>query len=930
MNADSISTTLLLDVVIKVSLLLFVVWLGSLLIRKRSAAAQHRWWTLGFIGSLLIPAISLVTPTWTLPILPSPIETAATTSPSEMPLASNRALVSPTPNEVIPSHAPLEPATSPRPILNEPNNERPIATASNERRVPLIPSFLLSLWLMGLTFCGLRTLWQRFLLWRLLKHCIQLGTPEWNELLADCSQSVGLSRKVALLQHQSTHSPVSAGAWNPAVILPNDSESWDRERRRLVLLHELAHVQRRDVLTQTVAGLACGLYWFQPLCWYGLHQMRKFRELACDDLVLSCDQQPSNYADVLLDIARSYRHQSYPFAVGMARSSNVETRILAILDKTRRHVSLSRTGARLLLASALALICVVGTAQLRSQAEPVSEASEEVADETRPVVRPRLDDLAATCMTEHPDGSITYSGFVTNAATEEPIGGVEVRVYRKLSRDPKTQDWRTLETTVHKTDADGIYQFTLPAEQTAEGNLYLEVEAQHPGFAAMGRSGYSHGMIRKNLTMGETPFYCHLELWAGEAIEGTVVSPDDQPLEGVKIFMYSAPADQPQWPRKGAFSEVFTDQEGRFRIVPPTPGDGVIWILPKEYEPQSHRLGDRRGDWGRFKVRHGVTISGQVIDTEGKPIADVRIDARRTSDGEKPDEFLNNNAVSRQIGRSSVSDKEGMFSLASLPSGEYELRFSSNSESYDPAPLEHVLPFRKVTVKEGEPLRLIIQAAPHVTVYGTYVNSKGEPRSGHQVTLWGYMNGDFYATESSRPNNNGRFEIKAPRGLSEAKLDLITNEHSALRWRRSPGSPLRRGSSIELGKLEEDLHDLEVVRYAAPTLLVKVVDENGTVLRDFKPRLLYTNPAIEEEDLSVYTRTNSHISFEKQGDGRERSSQLLPNEPFSITVVKPGFTTETHELALQEGEQHEIKFVLRKVITDEQSDNEQSRRLKNR
>ena len=224
----------------------------------------------------------------------------------------------------------------------------------------------------GIAVCWLRSFWQHILLKRILNGCVQLENSQWNKLLSTCSESLGLHQEVSLFQHKSAHSPVSTGLWNPAVILPNDAKGWDVDRRRLVLLHELAHVQRRDVLTQTLAGIACGLYWFNPLCWYGLFQMRKFRELACDDLVLSCDQQPSGYADVLLGIARSYRHQSYSTAVGMAHSTNVESRIMAILDKTRRRVSLSRTAARLLLVSAAALVCLVGTAQLRSQAEPPS------------------------------------------------------------------------------------------------------------------------------------------------------------------------------------------------------------------------------------------------------------------------------------------------------------------------------------------------------------------------------------------------------------------------------------------------------------------------------------------------------------------------------------------------------------------------------
>jgi len=366
-SATLFSATLALDVVIKVSVLLLM---GSLSTRKRSAATQHRWWTLGFVGCLLIPAITLMMPTWTLPILPQSTQLNETLIADNARVSNNLAVTASTPANIV-QQAPDQslPLTQQSSAISEPTKTlggRPatdtkgsantLATTPTKASVALTTEYpwtqaLLTFWIVGIILCWLRSVWQQVLLKRLLYRCVRLDDAKWNELLSSCSQPLGLRLQVTLLNHQTAHSPVSAGVWHPVVILPNNAESWNSDHRRLVLLHELAHVARRDVLTQTLAGLVCGLYWFNPLGWYGLFQMRKLRELACDDLVLSCGQRPSGYANVLLDVARSYQHQSYSTAVGMAHSTNVENRIMAILDKTRRHVSLSRTAARLLLAS---------------------------------------------------------------------------------------------------------------------------------------------------------------------------------------------------------------------------------------------------------------------------------------------------------------------------------------------------------------------------------------------------------------------------------------------------------------------------------------------------------------------------------------------------------------------------------------------------
>ena len=96
-------------------------------------------------------------------------------------------------------------------------------------------------------------------------------------------------------------------------------------------------------------------------------------------------------------------------------------------------------------------------------------------------------------------------------------------------------------------------------------------------------------MILKNLEMGEQPWFTQARDVAGRGDHGHVVSPEGEPLAGVEISMYSASDKSKGFPR-GSFDKTTTDDEGRFRIVPPTPGDGVLWIKPDDYSPQALRI----------------------------------------------------------------------------------------------------------------------------------------------------------------------------------------------------------------------------------------------------------------------------------------------------------------------------------------------------
>jgi hypothetical protein len=254
--------------------------------------------------------------------------------------------------------------------------------------------------------------------------------------------------------------------------------------------------------------------------------------------------------------------------------------------------------------------------------------------------------------------------------------------------------------------------------------------------------------------------------------------------------------------------------------------------------------------------------------------------------------------------------------LASLPDGEYQLHVQSDSESYDPPPLEQVFLRQSMTIADGKgPKSLEIRAVPHVVISATYLDSRGKPRSGHEMTLFGRWDGDFYAEQSSVPRADGKLSVKAPHGLQQAQLDLITNEHSSLRWRLAPGEPLRRGRRVDLGTLEDDVDGMEIVRYVAPILLIKPVDDEGRLVADCQPVITYSRQDAEGEEMDQYT-TGGHVHCEHQGNGRWRSSQLLPDEPFQVTVKKDGYECEPQDLSLAEGGEQEVEVVLKKVSAD--------------
>jgi hypothetical protein len=63
--------------------------------------------------------------------------------------------------------------------------------------------------------------------------------------------------------------------------------------------------------------------------------------------------------------------------------------------------------------------------------------------------------------------------------------------------------------------------------------------------------------------------------------------------------------------------------------------------------------------------------------------------------------------------------------------------------------------------------------------------------------------------------------------------------------------------------------------------------------------------------MTQYT-AGGNVSFEKQPDHRRRSSQLLPDEEFKISIDMEGFETEPRTMSIPEGETRELVFVMKK------------------
>lgn len=345
---------------VKTTLLLAVATGVVLSLRRASARLRALIWATAICGSLLVPVLTVLGPSFEvalpLPAIPSPSTLPTGAVAPELPSSSTGGAI--------------------RTALTTPDGA---ARRTTSRLRPLWPALAIGVWLVGGVVVLARQAfgWGRAL--GAVRRARRLDDPEWSAALDRARRRTGCRQRIDLLVSPDLAVPATLGLFRPVVLLPRQSRQWVADRRDSVLVHELVHILRGDWVLRTVARLTVALYWFNPLAWWAVRRLELEQELACDETVLALGERATDYASHLLGIARmAGRSPICPIpAAGMARRHDVEERIMAILDRPRIRPATRTTLTAAVLAIA-ALVPAVAAVQPATR-----QASTELAQALR-------------------------------------------------------------------------------------------------------------------------------------------------------------------------------------------------------------------------------------------------------------------------------------------------------------------------------------------------------------------------------------------------------------------------------------------------------------------------------------------------------------------------------------------------------------------
>ena len=634
-----------LDVTLKATAMMILVFAGHGLLGRRRAAARSALWNACLVGLLLLPAASLAAPRLRL-ALPAWLDSdrAVATAPavdvSRIAIARPRTegadgtvatggpgarssmdrVVDPI-GDAMASGAIARPEPA-RPFADAPSIA--VAEPSPHVRVGVV-DLALGVYVMVAAWLVIRLTISMAAVGRLRRIGEPIGDPRWAEALEHWRARLGVGRSVAMLEADAVSIPVVIGWVRPAIIVPRLlAGAANPGVIDAVLLHELGHVRRGDFGWNLLWRLAHVVYWPHPLIWPVGRVIGAVREQACDDLCVHGLGGAEPYRETLLEVAGGLIRRPGPaLGLAMARGTNLGRR-LAWIDRTSgASRCMLRWPARMAIAIVLTVAAgVLGAVELSRAAVKAAEPPKSASAPTAPraIAEPPTSAPA-------PTAPRTIDVIVRGKDIGKPIEGATIRALINM------------EQVTRKTDRDGKVRFIL-FQHKSRDSLSLDVWAE-------GYVQQRYFFSKHDARYPKIPEQFAVELFPGtQTLGGTVNDEQGRPIKGAKVEIWAYLGELKRKEELAYMVDAVTDDQGQWRCRcfrnvtfaylhlshPDYLSDGAAH--PRAHgqprrsaqSPADDRALQALRDFSDVQVMtRGVEVAGEVRDEQGKPIEGAEV-----------------------------------------------------------------------------------------------------------------------------------------------------------------------------------------------------------------------------------------------------------------------------------------------------------------
>jgi beta-lactamase regulating signal transducer with metallopeptidase domain len=867
----------------KGALLTLAVGLVMLLLRRHlSPTWRHGLWLLVLLR-FVVPDLGTSSLSMNrIPQMPATLSAQTPDLPEFMP--------TPQPVELAMAQVETAPPVMPAPVQAKPQTTPAPQPWTLWQKLTLV-------WLLGVAvvFAAMLALHLR-LLWR-LRHDASQPSPNITALLQTTCTLAGIRWTPRLIVTDAVCAPALFGIIRPAILLPRElAASGDAASLKLIFLHELAHLQRRDLWAQIIASLIIALHWFNPIVWWAGRRMRAEAEMAADARAL-CNTDVSTEAHRLGEVLLGFAHRATAgWLVWFATSTllgisenkrDLKRRIEALMDiaKGRRTRWIVGLGIFMLLA-------IVGLTKA-----PAEDAKKPQTKEAKRVLVPASGDEPKiaksqtneeTTAAPRPQGTSTLTSVIGTVVSKEdgkPIAGAQVLYSSYFGSDSMILILPS--GTPVTTDESGAY-----AIETSFFNGRGIVLIHAPGTE----------VAKKIIDSPKDGSSLRLEhvLCVDEGIKGTVVDAMDRPVNGASLILCTSSLflrDTP--PRQAGFLHT-KSTSGYWVGEPQTNADGAFvghsfnrdtaateWLVVTypEHGIQKVRLSEWKNA-GRVQLEPWATLEGLVLDEKDQPIPQATLSIGRS-------EYVRSQAENIAFSISQpiecVTDAQGRFRLEKVLPGigsTYakwkDTFFETRFRPLNPGDTQKVT-LRPRPPKPSPSARDLRDITGHIILpAGKEVRSKE-----HEVKLSLQLLGQQIYQNVNEPDEKGRFWTR-PKQPGEYQLSIWVQPKDR-KLTRAPNSGFTRRFKLEKDAENKTLDLGEMSLLAEDFAFVPAKTDTAKSARHADQRL--NAPAVDAATFATWSASGgSGTTDEKafEADGHVRGiSPVSSSGFFMIRATQP-------------------------------------------
>jgi beta-lactamase regulating signal transducer with metallopeptidase domain len=318
--------SILCSTFIKGSLVFTFVYLALLIFKNLSPELKHLIWLFVICGFVLIPLVSMTMPVIQLSVF-KPAGERGDVYRAVISMFLTRSYFSRSAQSALSQLSTYQ------------SSAKTVAVILQMSAQTSIRNFHWSFWVLIIWVTGIFVSYSRVVIGRISIICMNnrgrlSESREYGQMLKQLSKRMGIDKEVVVRKSSRCRIPFTSDVFRPIVVLPVQTENWREDKIRAVLSHELAHIRRKDYLTQYIARAVCSIFWFVPLIWIAYFILHLEQEKACDSMAVCAGTKPADYAGHILDLAyfRSRRLMMSGLFMTNQRKVMLEKRIVNVLS----------------------------------------------------------------------------------------------------------------------------------------------------------------------------------------------------------------------------------------------------------------------------------------------------------------------------------------------------------------------------------------------------------------------------------------------------------------------------------------------------------------------------------------------------------------------------------------------------------------------